>query len=194
MKKLFFIILHLSIIISVKSQVRFGLKGSLQFTNVIDIHTHSDTRDCGIAFGGFLQIPFNKYNENLFIKPEILYSQQGEYDGDDKYFQDYINIPIMIKYYLSELIPISNYGNSELFAEIGPQIGYLIHEKNKEKDHLRYAKAGNTDISIGLGAGVAFYRTFEINFRYNYGLTDVYKDYSKFNNTSNFAFSLSYIF
>lgn len=194
MKKLFFLILYFCTIISVHSQVRFGVKGSLQLTNVRNIHWLSDTRFFGIAFGGFAQIPFNNYNDELFIKPEILYSQQGEYDDGVKYFQDYINIPVMIKYYLSDMISIDYYGDNELFVEAGPQVGFLIHEKNKEKDSQKYAKIEKTDISMGLGAGISFSRNFEINVRYNYGLTDAYKDYPKLNNTSNFAFSLSYMF
>ena len=90
---------------TLKSQVQFGVKGSLQFTNVRNVHKNSETRAFAPAVGLFAQIPLNDYNDNWFFKPEIVYSEQGEKDGKDmnvKFYQTYINVPLMIKFYFSD--------------------------------------------------------------------------------------------
>lgn len=192
-----------------KSQVQYGVKGSLQFTNVRNIHRHSETRIFAPAIGLFAQIPFNDFNDVWFFKPEIVYSEQGEKDGKEmntKFFQSYINVPLMVKYYFGDFIfPPCCRGKEthELFIEVGPQLGYLIKEKNKGRDKRWYGGASKFDISAGLGGGVSFLRKHEVGLRYNFGLNDIYKDnngYSKHgkwyksHNTSNLAISYFYFF
>ena len=185
---------------TLKSQVQFGVKGSLQFTNVRNVHKNSETRAFAPAVGLFAQIPLNDYNDNWFFKPEIVYSEQGEKDGKEmnvKFYQTYINVPLMIKFYFSDFFfPPCCRGRDthEFFIEAGPQLGYLISQKNKLLDKKWYGGVSKLDISAGVGGGISFLRKHEIGVRYNFGLNDIYKNnnyYSKdgkwlkIHNTSN---------
>ena len=189
---------------TLKSQVQFGVKGSLQFTNVRNVHKNSETRAFAPAVGLFAQIPLNDYNDNWFFKPEIVYSEQGEKDGKDmnvKFYQTYINVPLMIKFYFSDFFfPPCCRGRDthEFFIEAGPQLGYLISQKNKLLDKKWYGGVSKLDISAGVGGGISFLRKHEIGVRYNFGLNDIYKNnnyYSKdgkwlkIHNTSNIGVS-----
>ena len=194
---------------TLKSQVQFGVKGSLQFTNVRNVHKNSETRAFAPAVGLFAQIPLNDYNDNWFFKPEIVYSEQGEKDGKDmnvKFYQTYINVPLMIKFYFSDFFfPPCCRGRDthEFFIEAGPQLGYLISQKNKLLDKKWYGGVSKLDISAGGGGGISFLRKHEIGVRYNFGLNDIYKNnnyYSKdgkwlkIHNTSNIGVSYFYFF
>ncbi|MCT6869976.1 porin family protein [Apibacter sp.] len=194
---------------TLKSQVQFGVKGSLQFTNVRNVHKNSETRAFAPAVGLFAQIPLNDYNDNWFFKPEIVYSEQGEKDGKDmnvKFYQTYINVPLMIKFYFSDFFfPPCCRGRDthEFFIEAGPQLGYLISQKNKLLDKKWYGGVSKLDISAGVGGGISFLRKHEIGVRYNFGLNDIYKNnnyYSKdgkwlkIHNTSNIGVSYFYFF
>ena len=194
---------------TLKSQVQFGVKGSLQFTNVRNVHKNSETRAFAPAVGLFAQIPLNDYNDNWFFKPEIVYSEQGEKDGKDinvKFYQTYINVPLMIKFYFSDFFfPPCCRGRDthEFFIEAGPQLGYLISQKNKLLDKKWYGGVSKLDILAGVGGGISFLRKHEIGVRYNFGLNDIYKNnnyYSKdgkwlkIHNTSNIGVSYFYFF
>lgn len=172
------------------SQVRLGIKGSVHRSNISEIHKESEGRISG-SFGAFCQIPLDNNNQ-FFFQPEVIYSLEGEKDKHTshviKYFQNYLNIPLMLRAYFSE-------ADSEFFGEIGPQIGFLVSQKNKDLDILYYNdKPKNINLSIGFGIGYSILRNFEFSIRYNYGLIDVYKDYPKQERTSVLGASLAYIF
>lgn len=207
--QIFYVVILFLSFSTLKSQVQFGVKGSLQFTNIRNVHRHSETRIFAPAVGLFAQIPFNDFNDSWFFKPEIVYSEQGEKDGKDinvKFYQTYINIPLMVKFYFGDFIfPPCCRGKEthELFIEAGPQVGYLIHEKNKHRDKKWYGGASKFDISAGLGGGISFARKHEIGIRYNWGVNNIYdnnKVYSKHgkwfksHNTSNLGVSYFYFF
>ena len=188
----------------VNSQIRYGAKGNLQFTNVTEVHEESDTRAFGIGIGLFAQMPLNDRNNRFFFRPEIIYSQQGEDNGDPynvKYYQSYINVPFMFKYYFPDFLffPRSRCNcpgklSHEFFVEAGPQVGFLIQEKNKEFDDKYYGGATKVDFSVGVGVGYSIRRRIELSVRYNYGVTDTYSNYPRLNSTSNLAFTFSYFF
>ena len=178
------------------SQVRYGVKGSFTYTNVSIIHWESQSRKA-FAIGGFAQIPLTN-DELFYFQPELIYSLQGEKDKGQShgqaipvnvdYFQNYINIPLMFRAYFSE-------AESEFFAEIGPELGFLVYQKNKDLDIKNYyAKPSTFNLSVGLGAGFSLLRKYEISARYNYGMTDTYKDYKGQNRTSVATITLAYIF
>ncbi|MDR2123042.1 MAG: PorT family protein [Flavobacteriaceae bacterium] len=164
------------------SQIRFGIRGTVHASNVSNIHKESGSRIAG-SLGALAQIPIG-YSNQFFLQPEISYSLQGENDKgesygvrrDAQYFQNYINIPVYFRAYFSE-------ADNEFFGEIGPQIGFLVFRKDKEEDtsiheggYAFLDKPQSIDISIGIGIGYSFLRRYEVFVRYNYGLTDVYKN------------------
>ncbi len=177
--------------LTIYSQVRFGVRGTVQRTNVSEIHGESVGRTAG-SLGVLAQIPLG-YDNQFFIQPEIVYSLQGEKDDNHwaqpaKYYQNYINIPVYFRAYFSE-------ADSEFFGELGPQIGFLVSQKDKDIEKKYYgSNPKNFDVSIGAGIGYSINRKFEFGIRYNYGLIDIYPKYYAQERTSNLALAISYIF
>lgn len=176
------------------SQVRLGIKGSVHRSNISEIHRESEGRTAG-SLGAFAQIPITRDNQ-FFLHPEITYSLQGEKDTRDKqdnpintkYFQNYINVSMMLRAYFSE-------ADSEFFGELGPQVGFLVYQKNKKMDIQEYGdKPKSLDVSIGAGIGYSILRRYEFSVRYNYGLVDVYKNYHSQERTSLLSATFAYIF
>ena len=136
----------------------------------------------GYHVGGYALI---KLNKKFSIQPEILYSTQGQYFTNATYSNlkttlNYINIPIMIKYY-----PIGS-----LNIQIGPQLGILASSKG---DLVPYDNSGNIagrpifnqdlssylksiDFSIAFGTGITLPGNIDLNVRYNIGVTDINKN------------------
>src|SRR5690606_20595756 len=78
-----------------------------------------------------------KFNDKFSIQPELLYSAQGTKfpinNSEVKFNIDYINIPIMAKYYIVDGFSV----------EAGPQVGFLTKaELEGTFDNL----TGTTDI------------------------------------------------
>ena len=134
----------------------------------------------GYHFGGYAVFKFAKYS----IQPEVLYSTQGHYFTTPYYSNlkttlNYINIPVLLKYYLT----------GSLNVQIGPQLGLLVGSKGdlsqinggyivgspifnqKLKDYVK-----STDFSIALGAGINFTPRVNVNVRYTIGINDINKN------------------
>lgn len=175
------------------AQVKFGLKGAMQLTNVVDIHDYSKSR-LGFHVGGFLYVPIGD-DEQFVFQPELLLMQHGEgnkvlTNDIEKYFINYVALPLMLKYYFND--------EASFYIEGGPQLAYEIFKESTPRlpeDHF-YVKTNKFDFSFGLGGGYSFDRNVEIGVRYNYGFVDIYPDYEneKSNVTSNLSFYFSYIF
>jgi hypothetical protein len=162
----FFIILIVS---DLKAQdVTFGIKSGVTLSNVSTDFSQKGSLT-SFHLGGFMEA---LYSEKIAVQPEILYSEQGfkfgDGDSNTTFKLSYINVPVMIKYYVVK----------DLYVEAGPQIGFLntaklILEQNENtttqnvKDALR-----NNDLSLSFGAGFNIKNQFNIGARYNLGLTN----------------------
>jgi len=159
-KKLLFTIMALSItVLSYSQETAFGVKGGLNFANITgDVDGSSIT---SFHIGG-------KYNmmmsDQFGIQPEFVISGQGsEYTVGLGPFGSvtakvnvlYANIPVMAKYYVTEMINL----------HAGPQIGVLISDDGTGWNTL--------DLGLGLGGSLELDGGFTAGLRYNLGLTDV---------------------
>lgn len=165
----------------------FGIKAGLNLANVTgDTYGDVDMRT-SIHIG--LMAEF-EISESFSFQPELIYSSQGTKSEDnypefDEFYEstakvDYINIPLMAKYYASE----------NLSLEIGPQIGFLLSAEDEWKETYE----GNTDsgtddleeylksIDFGLNFGLGYKLDSGLNFgaRYNLGLSNLYDDEDEF--------------
>ena len=185
LKKIFTIAAFVAFAFSANAQqeVKFGPKAGVNFSNVSNVEDSKMLT--GFYVGAVAEI---KFTEKFSVQPEVVYSSQGfkneysdiyagvyeSYKNTNKL--DYINIPIMAKYYVYEGLSI----------ELGPQFGFLVKAENKEKATIgSISGTEKTDIKddvksfdFGIGAGVAYDLTngFFANARYNFGLTDVAKE------------------
>ena len=136
-------------------------------------------------------------SNNFAIQPEILYSAQGfkykEGDFTTELQLDYLNIPIMAKFKLTD----------ELIIEAGPQIGFLLLANEVFESP---GNSGDNDVkeeykNIDFGANIGLVYQFEggLNFgaRYNLGLSNIndFEGSGSFKNQNGvFQFSIGFRF
>ncbi|HJD87444.1 MAG TPA: PorT family protein [Empedobacter falsenii] len=165
------------------AQMEYGVKGGVGLSNTTIVHGVSKER-VGFLAGGVAKYQLTTRNENHYLQAEVLYTTQGEYslykEGSDKYkaFLNYINIPIMYKYYFDDQ-------GKDFFVEGGPQLGFKVSEKFDENEPERTNNVPKSfDLAFNIGGGYSIDRKYEINLRYQYGLIDTY-DYTRWDNGTN---------
>jgi len=134
-----------------QASVSVGLKAGANFANTNIDGAESVTAFHGGAYGTFKLTKFA-------IQPELLFSKQGDEDVD----LGYLNIPVMVKYYLA----------AGLNLQAGPQFGVLMNAENSDGDDISDALK-SSDLSAAFGAG--WDAPFGLNFtaRYVLGLSDI---------------------
>jgi hypothetical protein len=171
--------------------VNFGAKAGLNLANVGgDIDENEGI--VGFHIGGVAEISIS---EKFSIQPELLFSAQGtkfeEGDGKLTMKLNYINIPVMAKYYVADGFSL----------EAGPQIGILASAKAKYEiggeSESEDIKDNFESLDLGLNFGLGYKLDSGLNFaaRYNLGLSNLAKDSGneKINNGV-FQLSVGYMF
>lgn len=105
----------------------------------------------------------------IAIAPEIMFSNQGTKQDKTTCNLNYINIPLMAKFYVCKPLSI----------DFGPEFGYAVfnHVDGTKIDSDLYHKF---NFGLGLGATYNFDHLF-VDARFSLGLTDVVKDSSNKN-------------
>lgn len=189
--KCLFLIFSLTILnltaIRAQESMQFGLKAGVNFSNMnSDIFLNSSTRT-GFHFGLFTEIPLES---KWSFQPEVLYASQGaeaevSMEGNPrvKYQLDYIQVPIIIKWYLIK----------SLSLDAGPSFNFLLKDTiDGEETEI----GSNFEFGGALGTTYKFREDLFGSARYVYGLTNAFD--KEFSNTftTNFAIQLGvgYIF
>ncbi|CAZ95933.1 porin family protein [Zobellia galactanivorans] len=119
-------------------------------------------------------------SEKMAVQPELLFSSQGTNwsygTGDNNLNLDYINLPILGKYYFLE----------GLSAEAGPLVGFLI--ATNEDDDDRFNKL---DVAFAIGASYKLNDHIFFSLRYNKGIANINGDSYTGGNSQNNVFQLS---
>lgn len=176
-------------------QFQYGVKAGVGISNTTIVHGISKER-VGLLAGFIAKYQLSSRSEEHYLQAEVLYTNQGEFTVDRsgnkfKAFVDYINIPIMYKYYFDD-------SGSDFFLEGGPQLGFKIADNI---DLLGPDATNNVlksfDLAFNLGVGYSLQRKYEVNLRYVIGLVDTY-DYLKWDNdinrTSLISLGITYYF
>jgi len=162
---------------SVKAQgVLFGAKAGVNFSTITSDEFDSFDGRTAFHLGFVAEVPIC---ETFSFQPEFLYSSQGsdysETDLEGTVKLDYLNVPLIGKYYVAEGFSL----------EAGPQIGLLLSATDKgEFDGGSYdddIKDFIKGIDFGINFGVGYKLDSGLNFgaRYNLGLSDVNDDYEE---------------
>lgn len=164
-------------------ETRFGAKGVLNISNVAGDVSGNQSK-VGFAIGGFAEV---KVSDKFAVQPELLYSIQGyKFDGGSADL-NYLNIPVMAKYFVAEKFSL----------EAGPQIGILLSATGKLGSESADIKSlyNTTDFGLNLGAGFDVTEDITLGLRYTLGLSNIGKDSgsSKATNT-NIGLSFGYKF
>jgi hypothetical protein len=169
MKKIILSALFVSAsLFAAQAQVSGGIKAGLNLADQkwssgnVSIETDSRT---GFHVGGYLNLSLA---DAISIQPELIYSAQGgkfSGDGDATLAVDYLNLPIMVRYNINEMINI----------QAGPQFGYLLSAKAKadgqSEDFSELYKP--LDVSLGFGVGLELPMGLTAGVRYNMGLSNI---------------------
>ena len=186
-------------------EITFGAKAGVNFSTIGGDETGDVESKTGFHIGAVAEIMIS---DKFSVQPELLYSAQGskevyteDFGGidvkvEDKAKLDYINLPIMAKYYVTDGLSI----------EAGPQIGFLISSKLESEYTLDGETESNeidikeftSGLDLGLGIGLGYKVDSGLNFsaRYNLGLSNV-NDFSgsDLKNQNNvFQLSVGYMF
>jgi hypothetical protein len=164
-----FIVAGLSAPAFSQAQVAVGIKGGLNFCNLDIEGTASSNYEnrTGYHAGVFSLITLTAFA----IQSEILFSRQGtQYSISTTDYEanfDYINVPIICKFYL----PLG------LNLQVGTQVGFLTLAELKSstsgtptdiKDNYK-----DSDISASMGLGWDFPFGLTVDARYNLGLSEI---------------------
>jgi len=162
----------------------YGAKAGLSYATATKgtANLAPDSR-LGLYVGAFVEIPI--VDELLSFQGELLYSAQGferiyKIDGQEmtaEYHLDYINVPILAKYYLVRGFSL----------EAGPQFGFLINDKIKvpfpTEETPIPKEVSKYDFSVVAGTSFKFDSGLFISFRYTHGFSDAIKEIEAKNTT-----------
>tara|TARA_R100000935_G_scaffold55682_2_gene85972 strand:+ start:66144 stop:66806 length:663 start_codon:yes stop_codon:yes gene_type:complete len=198
--------------------IRFGAKAGVNFASIGGDFTDGVEGKTGFHIGGLVEIMLS---DKFAVQPELLYSAQGaKIEDSDTQFGitvtetsktklDYINIPIMGKFYVTE----------GLALEAGPQVGFLVSANAESEIEVsgdvdpeildeinNQFPSGDVDISdftsgvdFGVGVGASYRLDMGVFFgaRYTLGLSNINDgpgaDSVKQQNNV-FQFSVGYLF
>lgn len=177
-------------------EVRLGIKGGYNMATLTGDGVDDASSRSSFHIGGLVEVPVS---ERFSIQPEVLYSSQGaEYTGtltgvDDSKITaklDYIQVPIMAKFYAAEGFAI----------EAGPQIGFVAKSTAEFESTVGDVTVTgeedmedikSTDIGIGVGASYRIPAGLFFGARYNFGLTDINDNPDNNGKINNGVFQLS---
>ena len=168
MKKLFlFTALALFSLTFSIAQVNFGAKAGVNFSDITGDDVDSFNGLTSFHIGVVAEIPVS---DMFAVQPELIYSAQGsdyeesEFSGSVK--ADYLNVPIMAKFYV---------GEGGFSVEAGPQVGLLLSAKDEydggDEDIKDFLKS--TDFGVNFGLGYKMESGLNFGARYNLGLSNV---------------------
>ncbi|MBA9072710.1 hypothetical protein GGR22_000836 [Flavobacterium gossypii] len=141
-------------------KIKFGAKGGLNFASISGDNTKDIDAVAAFNFGLLSEIPIS---DKFSFQPEVMFSGQGYSfkDNDNLVALNYLNVPLMGKYYLTKGLSI----------EAGPQLGFLLSAKNEKKDVKDSFKT--FDFGVNFGLGYKLDNGLNFGARYNLGLTDI---------------------
>ncbi|NJW52629.1 porin family protein [Salinimicrobium oceani] len=177
-------------------QVNFGAKAGVNFASIGGDETEEWDGKTGFHLGLISEILLS---EKFAFQPEILYSSQGAKAEGTETFEgitasyeaklklDYVNIPLLAKYYISPNFNI----------HVGPQLGFLVKsegeaeysfmgESETETEDLKDDTKG-VDFALAAGLGYKLEMGLFFEARYNLGLSNIwdYEDEDDFSQKNN---------
>lgn len=178
MKKFFYSVIALSLVSTLSfAQVRFGVKGSLQFANVKFSGqglNYSGSNLLGFQAGVLLDAPLSG---NLSLRPQLLYSVKGtKFDlnsllggtgtgsTDLKLTLNYLEIPVQLAYGIE-----TNSGRIVLGA--GPYVGYALNGKGSFNGAGTSGTGGSQSVEFGSGEDQTKRIDFGLHLSAGYELT-----------------------
>ncbi|PKA84305.1 outer membrane protein with beta-barrel domain [Ulvibacter sp. MAR_2010_11] len=165
MKKLILFALAVGMFTTSSAQgIDLGVKAGVNFASLTDASGLSNRTGfvAGIFAGG-------KFNDNVGLQADLLYSQQGaEFEGE-KFELNYVNVPIVLKYFIFQGLNI----------QAGPQFGFIVDDNTQSLfgEIFNDAATKDFDLSGVVGLGYDLPLGLRVDGRYNFGLSDVFENF-----------------
>jgi hypothetical protein len=186
--------------------VNVGIKAGTNHAKIIGTDAYELVSESSVSISGIFSFHAGlfavvKINNKFAIQPEVLYSEQGfkypkSYTSNNVLITknlevklDYINFPIMVKYYPFE----------QFFLDFGPQFGFLLNAEQESLSGNTIVKTDvkhdyeDTDTGFNFGLGYEGDK-FTIYSRYTLGLQDLHKTVDADNKNSVIQFGVGYKF
>jgi len=174
MKKIFFLLIAVVFTATTYGQgIDFGIKAGANFSTLTDATGLKNKT--GFHGGIFLGL---KFNDKIALQPELLYSQQGAKFDSDKIELNYVNVPVVLKYYLIQGLNI----------QAGPQFGFIVDDNLGDAFDKK-----PVDVSGLLGAGYDLPMGLRIDARYHFGFTAIGEDTDSKNGVFSLALGYSFL-
>lgn len=192
MKRLMMVVLlSIGFLEVIKAQdIRVGVKGGINLFNINGDYTEDLKTRPSFHIGALAEI---LVLDQLYFQPELLYSAQGAKGDivDATYKLDYIQVPIMAKYFLID----------DLSMELGPQLSFLVNS-DFEFDGDASVSIDSKDLYKKMDFGLNFGLSYKLNKiffsgRYNLGLTQILEGDlgdEVIQHNRGFQFSVGYLF
>ena len=165
------------------AQLSFGVKGGFSATNFWGEDINHGIKP---SYQAGLLMEY-KFTDKFAISPEVLFTSQGgkisstsellgiKADGDMTFNTNYINVPVMLKYYVAPCFSI----------DFGPQVGFNVYSKTTASGSIAGIDAGSktadlkdntiaVDFGVGLGGTFNVTDNLFVQARYTMGFTKVF--------------------
>ena len=186
MKKAMILIATAIVCLSAIAQVQFGFKVGVDATNYWGKKGFPEPVSYPWIVDHGMRLNYQaglvmeyKFSPKFAIAPEVVFAAQGgKYRLDNptlpsnlrevSYNTNYINVPLMLKYYVSPAFSI----------DLGPQAGFNVYSRMKLNDETSNSKSRTKSVDFGIGLGATYNLTENafVQTRYTMGLTKVFKD------------------
>lgn len=144
--------------------IKFGIKAGANFADLGGDDAEGFDMKVGFHGGAIVNIPIA---ETFAFNPELYFSAEGAKieELDAKLALGYIRLALMFQYVTS----------SGFFAELGPNLGFLMSAKAKNDDEEEDIKDSFKGIDFALGVGIGYKLKSGLGFgaRYNFGLSNI---------------------
>ena len=155
-----------------QAQIKFGLQGGLNLTNVSDFSFNAEGVENAVKNkAGFFIGPTVKFTlpiVGLGIDAAALYDQREAKTNNETLKSQSIQIPVNVRYGFG----IGSL--AEIFAFAGPQFGFNIGDKTKTwkdaKDNVYDWTLRSSNLSANIGIGATLLSHLQVKFNYNIAL------------------------
>lgn len=190
MKRVFVLIAAAIVCMSAMAQVQFGAKVGVDATNFWGKDVNHGMQ---LNYQAGLVMEY-KFSPKFAIAPEAVFAAQGgqfklaeigSTEIKHTYTTNYINVPVMLKYYVSPSFSL----------DFGPQVGFNVYSKMKTGDLKPVDIKDNTksvDFGVGLGGTVNLTENAFLQARYTMGMTDVFEGGDAKNGNVQVAFGIKF--
>ena len=165
MKKVFLMLAAALVSMSAMAQMSFGVKAGFDMTNFWGSDIKHGMQP-NFQIGGLMEY---KFNDKFALGPEVVFACQGGKFNHTTYNVNYINVPVLLKWYV----------NPDISIDFGPQLGINVYSKYTVNSGSKqtYDVKGSTkavDLGIGIGGTYKLADHAFLQARYTLGVTDVY--------------------